>query len=75
MPGGEQAETVTPSAAVTENAAQRVSCPSCGHLLCRIKQVKESATAGFIIEHMCKGCHRKCDLTYQQGSFSVALLA
>lgn len=72
-----QAPPADPTAPAVEEKGQRVSCPSCGRLLCRIKAVKESASAGFSVEIKCKsgGCHRLTELTYHEGRISVALLA
>lgn len=63
--------------AATPDTEQRVACPSCGRLLCKIKMVKEADSAAFLIEIKCKsgGCHKVCQLNYTGGQFSVAVLA
>lgn len=57
-------------------ATQRVCCPSCGRVLAKIKMVKEPESSAFIIEIKCRtgGCHKLCQLNYNGGQFSVAIL-
>lgn len=74
---GEGTQTDAADAKPVQETSQRVSCPSCGHLLFKIEELKGAETATISIEIKCKAsrCGRFVEVTFQRGRLNLALSA
>jgi hypothetical protein len=71
---GEGAQTDA-AAKQAPDGAQRVSCPSCGHLLFKVKTLEgaDAATVGIEIKCKASRCGRFVEVTFQAGRLNLAL--